>query len=247
MSVDYQVEQRSEQLLARFADKVRRMARPTGRFTFDMTHLIESVIVEKLRNTVGLAIIRFDGDKYDEKAYVKFRSEYPRILLYVQKTVWEDARAGFSYAYFILAHELAHILIHDSKAVTFSTNDQYRVPYAMRECSAEWQADCFAKHLTMPDSALQQTEDPYLLSLLCNVEEDIAEERIRSFQLFGAMLPVNYEGSPCRKCGNFTLVRNGTETVCEICGDVVKELMNDESHLKTKERSNDQINSKLRI
>lgn len=224
MSVDYKVQPRSEKGLAEWAARIRKLARPTGRFTIDIVNLIEQILVRRLSDTTGLAIVIFEGDKYDEPAFVKFKKTYPRVILNVSRDVWEDAKKGAGHAYFILAHEIAHILFHDHKAVAYTRDASLHIQYAASEDSAEWQADTFAKHLTMPDQALRGTADADLLGILCNIEHSIAADRIKSYMRTGPMHELAYDGNPCRRCSNFTLVHNGIDTRCDTCGEVAEEM-----------------------
>jgi Zn-dependent peptidase ImmA (M78 family) len=224
MSIDHKVQARSEKTLARWADDVRKLARLTGRYTFDICDLIERVLVGRFEDKIGLAIVITQGDRHDEPAFVKFRKMYPRVVLNVRRKVWEDAKKGASYAYFVLAHEIAHILFHDHKAVAYTRDASLHIQYALPEDSAEWQADTFAKHLTMPDEALRDVTDATLLGVLCNVEQATATDRIASYLRTGPMHEFSYDGNPCGKCSNFTLVHNGTITRCDTCGNVVHEL-----------------------
>jgi|SRR5215213_1781365 len=218
MSFDHKVQPRSEKTLAQWADKVRRRARVTGRYRIDIIDLIE-----RPKNEIGFALVIARDDKYGEPAFVKFRKTYPYVLLTVRRKVWEDAKRYADYAYFILAHEIAHIILHDHKAVAYTSDSSLHIQYAFSEDSAEWQADTFAKHLTVPDEALRDTRDPALLSILCNVEERIAVDRVKSYLRTGPMHELTYDGNPCRRCANYTLVHNGTDTRCDTCGDTVKE------------------------
>ena len=224
MSLDHKVQPRAEKALARLADEVRKLAQSKGRYIINITDLISRVLVDRYRDDKGLTLVLTKGTKYDEPAFVKFRKVYPRVILTVQRTVWEEAEAGGSYPYFVLAHEIAHIILHDHKAVAFTNDPSLHIQYALSEDSAEWQADTFAKHLTMPDDALRDTRDPALLSVLCNVEERTARERIKSYLRTGPMHEFSYDENSCRTCGSFTLVHNGTDTRCDTCGDIVHEL-----------------------
>jgi hypothetical protein len=165
-------------------------------------------------NKGGLKIDIFEGDKYDDPACVT----YGPLTLHVHRQIWEDAKRGIAAAYFILAHEIAHLLFHDHKALAFSSDPSLHLKYAENEYRAEWQADTFAKHLTMPDRALRQTKDPYVLAILCNVEQRTAAERLSQFAKTGPMLAVTFEGELCNNCENFTLVRDGLKLECETCG-----------------------------
>jgi Zn-dependent peptidase ImmA (M78 family) len=214
MARDYKVPFCTEETLARFADRLRKQARRTGRYTIDIVGLIERFLTDYFAQRGGLKIEFFDADKFDDPAYVK----YQPLTLHVDRRIWEDARRGLDYAIFILAHEIAHLLFHDHMAVAFSYDENSTIKWCMDEERAEWQADRFAKHLTMPDRVLLKTIDPYLIAILCNVDEKVAIERVASYKKTGPMLHITYDGEPCGECGNFTLVRNGTCLECDTCG-----------------------------
>jgi hypothetical protein len=210
-SADYKVDFVSEHTLARFADWLRKQARFKTAYVIDIIDLIERVLVNYFASKGGLKIDIFDGDKYDDSACVTYRP----LTLHVRRNIWEDARRGVETAYFILAHEIAHLLFHDHKALAFSRDPSLRLEYAENEYKAEWQADTFAKHLTIPDRAIRQIKDPYTLALLCNVEERTVIERLAQFAKTGPMLPITFEGEPCNNC---TLVRKGLKLECDTCG-----------------------------
>src|SRR5436305_2633244 len=189
-SADHKVDFVSERTLARFADWLRKQARFKTGYVIDIIDLIERVLVNHFASNGGLKIDLFDGDKYEDPACVTYRP----LTLHVRRNIWEDAKRGVETAYFILAHEIAHLLFHDHKALAFSRDPSLHLKYAENEYKAEWQADTFAKHLTIPDRALRQTKDPYTLALLCNVEERTAIERLAQFAKTGSMLPVTFEG-----------------------------------------------------
>jgi hypothetical protein len=213
MSLDHKVDFLSEETLARFANDLRRRARKKGRYLLDIIDLIERVLVEYFAAKGGLRIDIFEGDKFDEPACVTYRP----LTLHVRRNIWEDAARGVSAAYFILAHEIAHLLFHDHRALAFSSDPSLRMQFAAKEYSAEWQADTFAKHLTMPDDAVRQLKDAHTLALVCNVEDNTAAERVAMYARTGPMLPVKFEGEPCNNCNNFTLVRDGLMLKCETC------------------------------
>jgi Zn-dependent peptidase ImmA (M78 family) len=216
MSIDYKVDFVSEKTLAEVADRLRRGAKRIGRYTIDIIDLIERVLPEFLSKKGGLKIEFFDQETiYDEPAYVEYR---PSRRLYVDRQVWAAAKRGCAIAYFILAHEVAHLLFHDGRAVAFSSDSRLWLKFPLDENKSEWQAHTFAKHLTIPDEVLLRFSDPQLISLLCNVEFTIAIERAKLFLRTGPMLSKSYEGEACGECGNFTLVRNGTCLKCDTCG-----------------------------
>jgi Zn-dependent peptidase ImmA (M78 family) len=220
---DHKVPFLGERSIADLARKIRKLARPSGGYTIDITDLIGRVLVEKLGNTTGLAIKIFEGDIHDDPAFVTFRKNYPRVMLHVRRKIWDDAKKGLSYAYFILAHEVGHIVCHNHKAVAYTRDSSLQIQNAFRENSAEWQADTFALHLTMPDQALRETADAHQLSIRCNVDLGIAEQRVKSYGRTGAMYLPKYEGDACDECSNFTVIRNGTSTRCDTCGNVFRE------------------------
>jgi hypothetical protein len=198
----------SERTLAHAADRLRRVARRLGKYPIDIVGLIQNVLIERLAATEGLRVEIFEGNKFDEPAIVNFTEAYPRITLHVRRNVWNDAKLGFAYAYYVLAHEIAHVLFHDHKAIAFSSDPLCQIQYVVPECRAEWQADIFAKHLTMPDQALGETTNVSLLAILCNVEERFATERVKAYIRTGAMMDPSAEGQRSIEVSNANIPAN---------------------------------------
>jgi hypothetical protein len=98
MARDYKVPFCTEETLARFADRLRKQARRTGRYTIDIVGLIEGFLTSYFAQRGDLKIEFFDAERFDEPAYVT----YQPLTLHVDRRTWEDARKGLGYAYFIL-------------------------------------------------------------------------------------------------------------------------------------------------
>lgn len=218
MAHDYKVDFRSEDTLARRADRLRKQARRTGKYTIDIIDLIERVLKGHFADKGGLKIDFFIRRIGDEPAYVT----YGPLTLHVDRTVWADAKKGYAYAYFILAHEIGHLLFHDHRAVAFSNDPEDRLKSFMNENSAEWQADTFAKHLTIPDRILLQHSDADVIAIICNVDRNVVEERLESYGRTGPMIRTSYEGDACAECGNFSMARDGDCLRCDTCGNTAR-------------------------
>jgi hypothetical protein len=89
MARDYKVPFRSEETLARSADRLRKLARRTGKYTIDIIDLIERVLVKHFGNLgKKLHFDFFDRERwFDDPAYVT----YDPLTLHVDRQVWKDA------------------------------------------------------------------------------------------------------------------------------------------------------------
>lgn len=137
---------------------------------------------------------------------------YDPLRLSCDAEIWEEARLGEPRATYILAHELGHIVLHDSHAQSFNNNPDLHIKFADEQFSAEWQANTFADHLILPDYIIRRCKSIQDVIDSCNVEREFARRRWAAARLH------RYIGETCPQCANFTLVRNGTVVKCDTCG-----------------------------
>jgi IrrE N-terminal-like domain len=119
---------------------------------------------------------------------------------------------GEPFASFILAHEAGHILLHDNSAKAFSNQKTSQLSFIPPEDSAEEQANQFAGHLLLPTRTITKFNDAEMLAVLCNVPDQLAEERLAAVRRQERHLAGLKDY--CRDCGDFAEVSNG---LCNGC------------------------------
>jgi hypothetical protein len=232
MGMNHKVVFRTEEQIAKIAQRCWQLYSRERRFNFNVVGFILEVLVTKgidlVVTTRGrkkgkLALKFFDREfVQDDPAYVGFdpkqRDNY--VTLFVDNKIWADAKAGLSYACEILAHEIGHVLLHDHYANAFSTDSDGQKLFAgtSKEDFAEWQAITFSGHLMIPTHVAQKFDDPRILAAATNAPEKLVNDRLVAVRNIKKVLNPIYEGDICDSCSNFTLVREGRATRCNTCG-----------------------------
>lgn len=230
--MNHKVAFKSEETIAAIAAQCWTISQQTRPFTFDVMGFLKNVLVSKgidcvvgtRGRTKGKLVVKFFDREFlqDDPAYVEFdpklRDDY--VTLHVDRKIWELAEKGDSYACWILAHEIGHILLHDYYAAAFATDNCGQVIFegTSKEDFAEWQAITFAAYLLIPTHVAQKYGDAKLLAAVCNAPHKLALDRLAQVRAIKKVLSRGYEGDMCGECGNFTLVRTGNCTTCDTCG-----------------------------
>jgi hypothetical protein len=230
--MNHKVAFKSEETIAAIAARCWTVSQQTRPFTFDIMGLLKNVLVGQGIDTVvttrgrkkgKLSVEFFDREFVQEDpAYVEFdpsqRGNY--VTLHVDRKIWELAETGDSYACWVLAHEIGHILLHDHYANAFSSDKEAQVVFAgsTNEDFAEWQAIVFAGHLLLPTHVVQKFNDATVLAAACNAPDRLVKERLAAVRSIKKVLSRNYDGEMCGQCSNFTRVRSGNWTKCDTCG-----------------------------
>ncbi|MGY0574199.1 ImmA/IrrE family metallo-endopeptidase [Bradyrhizobium sp. RDM12] len=132
----------------------------------------------------------------------------------MDSAIWEAAKLGKTFACFVLAHEVGHILLHDNTAKAFSSSKSEQLSFLGEGESAEEQANSFAGHLLVPTRTVHRFPDKDLLAAVCNVPDELAEDRLAAVSNAKAVLAQHRTTDYCRGCGGFTEVTFG---VCPSC------------------------------
>ena len=77
-------------------------------------------LTKRLSGKGKLHIEFHSPDELPEGACITFSP----LTLHIIKRIWDDAGAGQTYARFIVAHEIGHIVLHDELAVAFSNDKE---------------------------------------------------------------------------------------------------------------------------
>ncbi|HEY8125724.1 MAG TPA: ImmA/IrrE family metallo-endopeptidase [Methylocystis sp.] len=214
MGTDCKVKHRRYETVGEEVRKVRRWLGIDAYYTFDITKQIEFLV----GRTIGqLGVLHLDLFKYDAEdlAWVSFK---PRLTLHVHQEIWMDARLGEPKSRFILAHELGHIFLHGHYRQAFSHDGKGHLKAWPEEERAEPQANWFAEQFLAPDHLAGSCKDQVSLCQQFDFPEMYAADRMSRLKSRRA----SYVGEACPECGNFTVVRNGTNLKCETCGTAIR-------------------------
>jgi hypothetical protein len=212
---DHKVTYTTQETIAVIAANWRKRHGSSGKRTFNIIEFIETTLTICLKGK-SLRIEFYNRDfEQDNPAYVIFHPSEPIVTLWVDRKIWEDAKSGDGYARFVLAHEIGHIVLHDHSAQAFSNDPALQIRFAENEHSAEWQANKFAEYFILPDEIVLHFDDVELLVIFCEAPRILAKQRVAALRAARRSLTL---GDACDRCGNFTLVRNGTAIKCDTCG-----------------------------
>lgn len=207
--VDYKVKERGEIQLAADAEKFRKWLRVDHLLEFDPLHAIEHLKITPYSEKGILSVVPFRAVRGSPPARVK----YNPLKLFVADEVLAAAKDTEPYARFILDHEIGHIIEHDHSAKAFSDEEAARLTAWPKELRAEWQADTFAYHVSLPWRFIVAFYfDRLELASRCNVLPDIVDKQIASLRRAR-----NYSLDPCPQCSNFTVVRRIENFRCDNC------------------------------
>lgn len=217
MRNDHFVETISEDRIKTIAEawrKEARLSRSHGKF--DIVAFVTNVLSKKFRKKGPLKIEFFERkSSKDPLAFVT----YNPLTLHITKAIWKLAQQGHGRSRFIVAHEIGHVLLHDHTAQAFLGNPELQNKFALRENSAEWQADTFAAYFLLPDDVVRQFSSVDEIVELCDVNEELALERLNAVcEARNRKTRSSNSGDACTECGNFTLVHKGVFVECDMCG-----------------------------
>lgn len=223
MGSDYKVAPRSEEYIAKVAGACRRARPQPNRDRFDpinfiqtrlMTDGVESVWRSPWALPKGTVSLEFYDrqTKWDSPAEVRFR---PKTTMFFDRTVWERARLGETHETFVAAHEIGHVMLHDSSAKEFSSSPDERIKFRQAdEDSAEWQAHTFAGHLLVPTFLVLRINDQERLEFICNAPDHLVAERLSTVRNTKEALYSNQVKDFCFRCGDLTYTRDGHCSDC---------------------------------
>jgi hypothetical protein len=213
MARDHRVRIKSREDIAKIAMSWWNAATKQGR-SFNICEFVVETLTKRYSPKGRLEIEFYERGKADEPAFVTFQP----LVLHIDRKTWEAAGLGDTYARFVVAHEIGHIVLHDEFAVAFSDDEAAQLSYLDNEESGEWQANVFAGYFLAPDHVVLKLRDPDLIAGLCVISDELALKRYTEAKNTKKILDRRYEGDMCGGCGTFTLVRNGCTTTCDTCG-----------------------------
>ncbi|SRR6266581_2784095 len=213
MARDHRVRIKSREDIAKIAMSWWNAANKQGR-SFNICEFVVETLTKRFTQKGRLQIECYDRGRADEPAFVTFRP----LVLHIDRKIWEAAGLGDTYARFVVAHEIGHIVLHDEFAVAFSDDEAAQLAYLDNEESGEWQANVFAGYFLAPDHVVLKLGDADVIAGLCVISDELALKRYTEAKNTKEVLHQKYEGDMCNECSNFTLIRNGCTTTCDTCG-----------------------------
>jgi predicted SprT family Zn-dependent metalloprotease len=204
MRQDYKVTPRDRAELKRVAEKLRATVSGRESSGFNVVACVRTLTQREILKTGKLIIKFFTATPKHAPAYVT----YNPTTLHVDYGTWQDADLGEPIARFIIAHELGHIVLHDSYAQPFSGVKQKWIQFD--EESAEWQANVFAEYFLISDWEILHSKSVFELSMLCSVDKSAALRRLHA----------RYKscGYACQTCRANSVLQVGTTQRCFECG-----------------------------
>jgi hypothetical protein len=210
MARDHRVRIKSREYIAGIAMSWWSLANRQGQH-FNICDFVLGPLTHRYSSKGRLVVEFYDACVGDDPAYVTFKP----LTLHVDRHTWNLANNGVSYARYIIAHEVGHIVLHDEFAVAFSDEEAAQLKYLQDEESGEWQANTFAGFFLVPDYVALKLADADIIAGLCVVTNELAQKRLVDARNAKTVVVPSYEGAICSECGNFTLVRNGACMKCE--------------------------------
>jgi hypothetical protein len=176
---DYKVAPVTEQEICSVTVDLWRLLGAMGQAEFPLHRALDLFSKKKISKNGILNISPFRATSSSGPARVVFN---PELILLIDEERLELLQLGCPETRWIVAHELGHIVMHDSHAKAFSSDPTLRIKFAQPENSAEEQADLFAYYLLMPDPVVKNFRTPDLITQYCNVETEIALRRLDIFR-----------------------------------------------------------------
>ncbi|WP_188908521.1 ImmA/IrrE family metallo-endopeptidase [Salinarimonas ramus] len=174
---------------------------------FDVAEFIESALPRFFggRKTHVVAMIEECG----APAY----ADLVNLSVHVDSDILRDARLGDAESRFALAHECAHLVLHEGDAHFFSQQGEFAVKGAEPWQTTEWQADRYAVGLLVTEDEVKSLREIERIVEVCQVPEWVAVERHEAVFSSRCLPP----GALCRKCGDFLSSMSSTSGACSSC------------------------------
>lgn len=219
MSLDHKVTRLEAEDLAREANRLRALAGiPATKATFDVVDLLYHVVLPALaRMGKDFQVVVDDGPmNVDDPASVDLGNR----ILGVAGWVIRAARSGDPLARLIIAHEIAHMILHKDQVMAFSDDKAVKLNFLQEQESAESQAHQFALYLLFPDPIVVQTKhlDDDSAALVVLLDREWIAVRRMEYETFHKVSLQNYTGDQCEECGGFSVLQLANTTKCRTCG-----------------------------
>ena len=216
MALDFKVSPLGYKELKEYAQHLRVLGniKPDVR-TFDVVDLLHNTVIPALSQQGKTFSVQTD-DFMENPAEVDLEHR----VLYVADWVLIAAKSGDHRARLIVAHEIAHMVLHEDQVMAFSEDEAVQLNFLQAEESAERQAQDFALLLLLPDDVIVGTRNmsAEVASIITSVEPHLVEERRKDFEIQNRVFLRSYIDRKC-PCGTETTVVFGAAAPCPSCGD----------------------------
>ena len=123
------------------------------------------------------------GFVYDVKTELKMGANEglaspDRDYIAIREDVWNGASRGNGRDAFTLAHELGHLILHQSENLVQRRGRGEPAIF----CQPEWQADTFAAELLMDFRKIGPSDTPHSISVRFGVSKACADRRLRTLR-----------------------------------------------------------------
>lgn len=164
----------------------------------------------------GPILIVHDNCGSDPIAFVTFEAQR---VLHIYCDAWEEMNHGEPECREIGAHEAGHLVLHNGRAKSFSSDPNLKIKFAEAEYSSESQANWYMDHLLLPRRILEAVDDVEAL-IAFSLRREFVERRLKSIRP-KAPLRIRSPGDACPRCGNYLLESASLNLRCGVCTAVV--------------------------
>ncbi|MGN8117633.1 hypothetical protein [Labrys sp. 22185] len=206
----------SQTALERSALEFRKLANRSQHGNLNVADFVEQLAANRPFGTKGLLVLKVD-DFLDSKDYPGF-VRYSPFEMHIDQRVWQKAKKGDAECNAIVAHELAHAILHDNADRNYSDDPEARLKYATKEYSSEWQAITWSDALICPEYLLEKDSAVDVLIEWHNIDKDVAARRATAFRENKARSHQNKCVTFCSSCGQLSAFSNGITRTCMDCG-----------------------------
>ncbi len=217
MALDFKVARLSYKDLKSVAQQLRMLGDiHAEKKNFDIVDLLHNVVIPALKKEGKHFDIEVD-DAMEHPAEVDLQKQ----TLFLESWIITAARKGNFRARLILAHEIAHMILHKDQVMAFSADKAVQLGFLEDEDSAEWQAQKFASLLLLPDEIIVSTRklDPEVASIVTLVEPEVLTERRVDYEIQNRVALDHLVECQC-ECGNLSVIKFGAGSLCGRCGSI---------------------------
>jgi len=169
---------------------------------FNIVEFAEKTLLHHLRKG-PFTIVFLPAGSAEGPAYVTFASP----TLHIDRGIWEAARQGDTESEFIVAHEVAHLVLHDHSAQAFSDGAVENIFSFPKERSAEWQANTLAGFLLDQRKPVPNHQQKGSANLSIDGPTPTRSD----------WSATSCTGDPCPNCGSFSVHVSPSGSKCEEC------------------------------
>lgn len=218
MPLDFKVSRLGYKDLARNAQQLRQLGKISPeQKTFDVVDLLHNTVIPVLAQRGTKFSVEIDNFM-ENPAEVDLEEH----VLHLADGILAAAKSGEFRARLVVAHEIAHMILHKDQVMAFSASKAVQLNFLDAEESAERQAQDFALLLLLPDEVVIGTRNMALetASIVTLVEPRLIEERRMDFEVQNRIYLSCYVDNKC-PCGSEAVAKLGGGLICKSCGEFI--------------------------